>query len=129
MDVIRLRTLTTKSRLGFGQYADMTIDQIIAIKKKIYLVWVYFNINGISFTDDILDAFFYDKKWLIDKPGTNPKMFEEYINRYKSKIHGVEGLAVKQKNKKRSKARYISKQASRHTETKKSVLQARNQGR
>ena len=71
-----LRTLTRTATLKFGQFADFTIAHLFELHQTDYLRWVYYNMNGISFTADIL----YDLKiWgenfdhRIPKPGTQPE--------------------------------------------------------
>ena len=54
MDVPLLRTLSFKSKLGFGKYADMTVYEIINLDKSDYLRWIYYNVNGISFNNEVL---------------------------------------------------------------------------
>lgn len=76
MDTVLLRILTLKSSLGFGMYADMTIQQLIDFKKKDYLRWVYFNVEGVSFIEDILIDIHISKRYRIVKPGKNPKLHD-----------------------------------------------------
>lgn len=70
--VTRLRTLTKKSKLGFGKYAEQTVETLTKTNRT-YLVWVYYNISGITFTDEILDN---DLSIVhrIEKPGKNPEL-------------------------------------------------------
>jgi hypothetical protein len=42
-DNVNKRVLTLKSRLGFGKYANNTIQEIVNLGKNQYLRWVYYN--------------------------------------------------------------------------------------
>jgi hypothetical protein len=127
MDIIRLRTLTRKSTLGFGKLADMPIQAIIDTKNSVYLRWVYYNIEGITFTADILDEICIREENRIEKPGTDPimhpivnaliqstfsKLKEYHTNKYSRKKRNI---TLARKNHSRVKTYY-----------KKSVLQNRN---
>jgi hypothetical protein len=79
MDIIRLRILNYKSVIGFGKYATCTVQQVIDIHKQRYLIWLYCNIAGISFADEILNHIgLFKEEWRIKKPGTSPSLYEEY---------------------------------------------------
>jgi len=106
MDVILLRKLSSKSLLGFGKYADMTVSQVIAINKKIYLKWCYYNLSNISFIDEILDELYIIGDYVIEKPGTDAKKWNDMSN-YMNKYIGAEGMARKARHKKRQKANSI----------------------
>ena len=69
-----LRKLTRKSTLNFGQYADMTVQQVIDLMHSRVLRWYYFNSSNITFTDDILDEIRIPAEYHIDKPGKNPEL-------------------------------------------------------
>ena len=74
---ILLRTLTGKSKIHFGKYENLTIDEIINLGHTAYLRQVYFNISSINFTDEILDRIHVFKKFRIEKPGINKKFANE----------------------------------------------------
>jgi len=69
MDTIRLRTLTFKSMLLFGKYANLTVQNIVDSGKTLYLVWVYYNLDGISFNEEVLKAIGITE--YINKPGSD----------------------------------------------------------
>jgi hypothetical protein len=75
METILLRTLTGKSKLHFGKYAGLSIDQIINLGHTAYLRGLYFNISSINFTDEILNKIYIGDEFKITKPGIN-KDFE-----------------------------------------------------
>ena len=72
--VTLLRTLTLKSRLKFGKYADYTVDYLLYNHREDYLVWVYYNTDKITFTADLLTKLDIREDERIEKPGKNKKM-------------------------------------------------------
>jgi hypothetical protein len=76
-DSILLRTMTEKSVLTFGQYKGQTIEEILRLGKRHYIRYLYYNVEGISFTEDILRKIGiitgqYDNR--ISKPGKDPEL-------------------------------------------------------
>jgi hypothetical protein len=76
---MNLRKLTRKSTLGFGQYSDLRVQDLLNLNKTRYLRWVYFANSHINFFDDILDEIKVPIEFRINKPGTNLD-FNEIIN-------------------------------------------------
>ncbi len=125
MDTILLRTLTRKSKLGFGKYADMPIQQIFDYNDKMYLRYIYLNLEGITFTDDILREIpIYENERII-KPGKNPEM--TIIKDFE--LDGFKKYVYNKTTKHRQKAKYTSYRKSTNKQYfKKGILQAKNQG-
>jgi len=71
-----LRTLTRKSPLKFGKYADCVVQHVLDmyLEGPSLLVWYYYNVKGISFNEDILNELGITDWLIIDKPGKNPAM-------------------------------------------------------
>ena len=131
MDIILLRTLSRKSSLGFGQYSNMTIHQIINIHKTGYLRWVYYNFEGITFTDDILNEIYVREKDKIKKPGKNPELHTETTFKKFSSLKRNDPAYFKivSKERKNRKQKLIRKEMSRKKECfSKSILQSKNHG-
>ena len=72
-----LRTLTKKTKLKIRKYYDKTVQDLIEGEQKDYLRWCYFNLEKISFTEDILKEIKIPKKYYINKPGINKELGEE----------------------------------------------------
>lgn len=71
-DVTLLRTLTRKSTLKFGQYNDLTVQNVLDSQHsrgKSLLRYYYFNSDRISFIDDLLDELNITPEFRISKPG------------------------------------------------------------
>lgn len=80
MDVLLLRILAWKSIRGFGQYQELSVQQVYDLKHTNYLRWAYYNLSNISFNEEILKAIGVIKEKhdnRIKKPGTNPELHEE----------------------------------------------------
>ena len=69
-----LRTMTRKSLMKFGDYADYTVDQLLQLKYYSYLRWVYYNCANVTFTIDVLELLYIDQMQ-IDKPGKDARTF------------------------------------------------------
>lgn len=75
-----LRTLTGKSVLWFGKYNGVKVQQIIDLQNPGYLRWIYYNYNGITFTEDVLKEITITGNRKIKKPGIAPEMNGEVFN-------------------------------------------------
>lgn len=114
-----LRTLTLKSELKFGKFADYRVEQILQIKKFDYLVWVYFNSSNITFMPEILQTLGITH--LINKPGVDKDYYEKYrklqIEEFKSnrQVLTVEQASFyKHKAKKNHQHQIIQSDKQRH---------------
>jgi len=131
---IRLRTLTLKSKLGFGKYHDYTVKDII-IKEVNYLVWAYFNMDMISFMDDVLDEIDIPMEYRIEKPGKNVDMFKKYKDSRRvdfnslSEEEKLEIIKKRSHNKKQHKIYNINKRISNNFNFSKGKMQNRNHGK
>lgn len=141
MDTVTLRKLAHKSVWTYGKHNGTTVKDIMIIEPK-YLLWAYYNLERISFIDEILDEFAikYKKFKRIDKPGVDPEYFEEHLSfRYAkmSKKELFNLIAANRMNGRKSskallgaysiaKSRY--KEAHQNESISKSSLQSMNQG-
>lgn len=82
MDVLRLRTMARKSTFHFGKFRDISVQQVINSDRTWYLVAVYYNMGNMSYQDDILDELGICGELKIEKPGSNPDVFDAWkVNR------------------------------------------------
>ena len=81
MDNLKLRILTKKSiyQKDIGSKIAMTVDKWIKIRPG-YLVWIYFNMEKISFTEDVLNELGIKER--INKPGVDHENYEKYKHIY-----------------------------------------------
>lgn len=84
---ILLRTLTGKSVLWFGKYNGVKVQQVIDLRSHTYLRWIYYNITGITFTDDILKELTITENRKIKKPGIAPEMHDKVMEENKEPMH------------------------------------------
>lgn len=105
-DVTLLRKLTEKSTLKFGVNSDVPIYQLIALKDKSYLVWVYFNCSKITFVDEILDQLNIPVEFRIQKPGCSKESHQLFLDS-KEKPDGLFAKILKQKTDKKLKAKRV----------------------
>jgi len=70
------RILTKKSRLGFGQYEDLTVGDILKVDEQ-YIVWCYSHFEKISFCEEILTELGVARR--IPKPGTDESLLGEWL--------------------------------------------------
>jgi len=81
--VTLLRTLTLKSQLKYGYHAERKVSEmIISDHNKSYLVWSYYCLDKISFTDDILTLLGITEADRIKKPGTDNSKHIKIRNKY-----------------------------------------------
>jgi hypothetical protein len=66
-----LRTLTLKSKLNFG-YSDiknLTIQELINLKREVLLINYYYKLSMINYSQEVLDILGIDENLVIPKPG------------------------------------------------------------
>lgn len=80
MEIKLLRKLTEKSRLNFGKYSELTVSEVLDLRHPNYLRWCYFNLEGISFVENLLDNLI-PQEYRIDKPGKNPELGKALENK------------------------------------------------
>lgn len=69
-----LRKLTKKSVFSFGKYAGCYVGQVVDTD-KLYIGYIYYNVSGLSFTDDILAEVGITDKLAISKPSVDKDKF------------------------------------------------------
>lgn len=126
--VILLRTLTEKSILGFGKYAEMSIRQILDLHKSVYLRWIYYNLSGITFTDEILSKIFIRKSYRIPKPGKNPALNEELLTKLWNNMDYKQQAHNKRRTKAEAKTSHMQLRAYDNVKFSKGRLAWKNQG-
>lgn len=127
MDVVKLRTLTGKSKLNFGKFSGMYVQQIIDLNEWVYLRWIYYCINGITFSEDILAKICIQEKDRIEKPGVAPEHHKKLVEELQSTMMLKRKIHVKTRMKYRAKAK-LGK-TMRSVSFSKGELQAINHGK
>jgi hypothetical protein len=127
-DSILLRTLTRKSVMSFGKYKGQIIDEILRLGMHHYLRYIYYNLDGITFIDEILrqiNIFNDHHDYRIPKPGKDPEYGKEIenilVNQYKT-------VKTMSHYKRKAKAREIGKRIVDAKKYGKGNLAWKNQG-
>ena len=127
-DVVTLRVLTEKSKLGFGKHMDLTIVDILKVDPT-YVAWIYCNHPSISFHKDILNKLQLED---IQKPGMDKEYFYNWRNAYAIRTYSKEErmhFAVKKRAIEKRKAYASLSKAIRDEYKTKGQLQAMNLNR
>lgn len=130
MDVIRLRTLTRKSVLGFGLYKDSTVGQVLDAGHTRYLRWIYYNMSMISFVDEILYEIHAFER--IEKPGKDPDLgdrMSDQIFAVTNRLNPTRAIKSVQASKKQHKRRSYTFLKADRRRFSKGNMQAKNHGR
>ena len=81
--VTLLRTLTLKSQLKYGFHSERKVSEMmITDGNKSFLVWSYYALDKISFTDDILTSLGITKNDRIKKPGTDKSKVRKMCSKH-----------------------------------------------
>ena len=80
--------MTFKSKLGSSNYADNTIEELIALGKQSLILKAYFTKSNVDFHVDVLSSLKMQPQHQIPKPGTdwekfNPVLLELYPGQHK----------------------------------------------
>lgn len=75
-NVTLLRTLTRKSQLKYGHRHSQTVERVL-MERPYMLVFDYYNLSAINFTDDVLDELGITER--IQKPGKVTKEDWQHI--------------------------------------------------
>lgn len=105
-----LRTLTRKSKLGFGKYKDLTVQKILDMNMPLVLISPYYNLTSINYTDDILNELKITNEYRIKKPSSNKKQYYRFLNEngFKKKTRGDGADKLKKQTKQLSKSQLQS---------------------
>ncbi len=107
MSIVHLRKMTAKSKIGFGQYTDLTIQEVIQLGVEHKLIAMYYNLGGIDFCDELKERLCITGDRIIPKPGKAPEKYSLFVKDifkdYNDKRSGFEAdqalrMGVKQKN-------------------------------
>ena len=127
-----LRTLTVKSTLGFGKYSDERVGGVLKFSSgHWYLAWVYYNCSMINFNEEVLEELMIRKGYRIDKPGTDPGMYDRFMREQKEIVYGKNALNIhihKKMSKSKRNAKYIGFKIRDRIKHGKGNLAWKNQG-
>ncbi len=99
-----MRKLTLKTKLGFGDRSDSTIQDLLTDGMYEYLLYVYFGLSNIDFNDELKKVLYISTKNTISKPGKlvdvqKDNMVKRIMEKIKSNLPNAENiLYVKKPN-------------------------------
>jgi hypothetical protein len=97
-----LRTMTRKSRLGFGKYKDQTIQHLLDMRLNSVLVSSYFKLTSINYMDDILEEIGISEEYRIEKPSSDREMYYKFLkDNDKIRLRTRKGINIMKKENKR----------------------------
>lgn len=130
-NVVTLKKKTERSLVEFARYSnDFYKDKTVAYcleHKPLHLIWIYYHVQWITFTDDILDKLRIFPEQRIDKPGIAPDRYEARIRRSIRKKYGDKAGFVIKARERRMKKKELEYQEGREVLSK-LTLQALNHG-
>ena len=63
--------------MGFGKYYDITVSMVLSLNPG-YIIWSYFHIETIGYSNEVLDYIEIAKEFRFDKPGINEIMWDKF---------------------------------------------------
>lgn len=79
MSNLLLRTMTMRSKIRFGSYPDLCVQELIQLKKYKELISMYYQLDKINFDDEVKEYLGIKFERVIEKPGKNPEMYIKNI--------------------------------------------------
>jgi hypothetical protein len=128
--VTLLRTLTQKSilGLGFGDYNNLRVEQILDLGKGSYLRWVYYNFDKMNFTEDILIEIGIAQEHRIPKPGKNPSLLKTADRANYGNLTDEDKTEIKQRVSEKKYQKMKKLKEAEKKENRKGNLKAMNNG-
>lgn len=85
-----LRTLTKKSKIGYGKNKDYTVQDLLDRRKHIDLIASYYKLTCINYTEDIFLELKIKEEERIVKPGVNLDVYKIVLDRYPKRFKNKE---------------------------------------
>jgi len=126
-DAVLLRKMALKSKFTYGKHIGQTVEEVLRLNYKSYIRNSYYNIEGISFTDDILKIVgIYGNTfdYRIKKPGKKPELGKEINNSLAKHAN----LGQRAHFKRKLKAKAVGRSIADRKAFSKGNLQSQNQG-
>jgi hypothetical protein len=77
MSILLLRTLTKKSIIGFGNYVDLTIQNLFDMNKHKDLLEIYYFFDNIDYNQEIKNDLYIINDRIIDKKNNKIARFDK----------------------------------------------------
>lgn len=96
MSRLLLRTMTLKSKIGFGKFKETTVGQLITIRNFKHLIDIYFNCELITFDKEVIEILQLDNPLLaIEKPGKDVEKGKKYGQMLADQLRDISGMNPK----------------------------------
>jgi len=97
--IATLRTLTKKSKIGYGKHKDHTVQDLLDRRKHIDLIASYYKLTCINYTEDIFLELKIKQEDRIAKPGIDLEVYKIVLDRYPKRFRNreIEKLRLKSK--------------------------------
>ena len=120
------RICTKKSRLAFGQYADLTVGDVLKVNED-YIIWLYYCKPDFSLHKDIIEELGLIP---IPKPGTDENALHEYRHKIRMQYTDEEALHGWMKKKRLIEKKKVGRMLAvkKATSFTKGQLQSMNHG-
>lgn len=89
MSNVLLRKMTFKSRIEFGIYPELTVQELINMNKHSELIKMYYGLEKIDFVDEVKEQLHITGDRLIPKPGKSWYMYYANISKMLQEIIDV----------------------------------------
>jgi hypothetical protein len=124
-----LRTLTLKSKLGFGysEIKNLTIQELLIMNKQAYLISCYYNLSMINFSTEVLNKLSINGDLIIEKPGKNPELHKTAVNNYYNNKTEKEATILRNNAVLTKKHNYKRQQVKDNLRYSKSMLKGKNE--
>lgn len=124
--VVRLRTLTMKSIVPYGKYEGQEVSKVLTMS-KMAIRWLYYCVQWISFTDDVLEVVGIKGKWRIDKPATDREAYEKWKNIMFEQLYGDKRYFIRRAQERKAQVARV-RVAERKENLSAEVMVAQNHG-
>jgi hypothetical protein len=78
-DYVSMRKLALKSIINFGNYKDLTVQNIIDQNKEKELLHIYYHLGNIDFNDEVKAALCINERRSIPKPGKDDTAYRFFL--------------------------------------------------
>lgn len=79
MSNLLLRTMTMRSKIGFGNFADLCVQELIQLREYKELISMYYRLDKINFDDEVKEYLGIKFELVIEKPGKNYEMYAKNV--------------------------------------------------
>lgn len=113
--------------MGFGRYKEMTVhDLIYGLDKAYEIRRAYYNLDKVSFNEEVLDIVGIEKEFRIPKPGKDYAMLKKCDAHRVGNLSDIERLNNWRRNKKAGNIRRMN--IDKNSVKSKDSMRHKNQG-